>query len=56
MCTEINKATAGAVNVQFGIGSAKSIGSVIVDMLISQAEFYIVEVDIPFLLYLKDID
>jgi Reverse transcriptase (RNA-dependent DNA polymerase) len=56
ICTEINKATAGAVNVQFGIGSATSIGSVIVDMPIGQVEFHIVEADTPFLLCLKDMD
>lgn len=56
MCTEMNKATAGAVKVQFGIGSTKSIGSVIIDMPIGQAEFHIVEADTPFLLCLKDMD
>jgi hypothetical protein len=47
---------AGAVHVQFGIGSTPSIGSIIVDMPVGQAEFHIVEADTLFLLCLKDID
>ena len=45
-----------AVNVQFGIGSAASIGSVIVKTLISLVDFYVVKADTSFLLYLTDID
>jgi hypothetical protein len=54
--TAINTTTVGAINVQFGIGSTLSIGSIIVDMPVGQAEFHIVEADTPFLLCLKDMD
>jgi hypothetical protein len=54
--TTINTTKAGAINVQFGIGSTPSIGSIIVDMPVGQAEFHIVEADTPFLLCLKDMD
>jgi hypothetical protein len=46
----IDTTQAGAVNVQFGIGS------IIVNMPVGQAEFHIVQADTPFLLCLKDID
>jgi hypothetical protein len=54
--TAINTTTAGAINVQFGIGSTPSIGSIVVDMPVGRAEFHIVEADTPFLLCLKDMD
>jgi hypothetical protein len=54
--TTINTMTAGAINVQFGIGCTPSIGSIIVDMPVGQAEFHIVKADTPFLLCLKDMD
>ncbi|KAI1005021.1 hypothetical protein K3495_g3195 [Podosphaera aphanis] len=44
------------VNVQFGIGSTSSIGSVTVHLPIGNAEFHIVNIDTPFLLCLADID
>ena len=46
----------GAVNVQFGIGSTVSIGSVTVKTLIGLVDFYVVKADTPFLLCLADID
>jgi hypothetical protein len=54
--TAINTMTAGAINVQFGIGSTPSIGSIIVNTPVGQAEFHIVKADTPFLLCLKDMD
>ena len=47
---------AGAINVQFGIGSTTSIGLVAVKTPISLVNFYVVKVDTLFLLYLIDID
>jgi len=44
------------VKVQFGIGSTSSIGSAIVNTLISQVEFYIMTANTPFLLSLADMD
>ena len=52
----IDTTKAGAINIQFGIGLTLSIGSIIVNTPAGQAEFHIVKADIPFLLYLKDID
>lgn len=54
--TEINTSTAGAVNVQFGIGSTPSIGSIQVQLPVGRAEFHIVQADTPFLLCLADMD
>jgi hypothetical protein len=54
--TDIDTTQIGAVNVQFGIGSAVSIGSVIVKTLISLIDFYVVKADTSFLLCLTDID
>jgi hypothetical protein len=54
--TTIDTTEAGAVNVQFGIGSTPSIGSIVVDMPVGRAEFHIVKADTPFLLCLKDMD
>ena len=47
---------AGAVNVQFGIGSTALIRSVTVKTLISLVNFHVVKADTPFLLYLTDIN
>ena len=52
----IDTTKAGAINIQFGIRSTLSIRSIIVDIPVRQAEFYIVKANIPFLLCLKDID
>jgi hypothetical protein len=51
-----DKTTVGLVKVQFGIGSAASIGSLAVNTLIGVAEFHIIEADTQFLICLKDID
>lgn len=48
--------TAGAINVQFGIGSTSSIGSITVDTPVGRVEFHVVKADIPFLLCLADMD
>ena len=45
-----------AVNARFGIGSAKSIGSITIPTPLGNAEFHVVENDIPFLLCLRDLD
>lgn len=47
---------AGAINVQFGINSVSSEGSIIVDTPIGRIEFHIVKTDTPFLLSLADMD
>ena len=46
----------GAVNVQFGIGSTASIGSVIVKTPIGLIDFHVVKADTLFLLCFTDID
>ena len=48
--------TSNLVSIRFGIGDTSSIGSITLDILIRTAEFYIVDTDTPFLLYLQDID
>ena len=52
----MDKSRAGAVNVQFGIGSTLSIGSLLLDTPIGIIEFYVVEAETPFLLCLEDMD
>ena len=47
---------AGAVNVQFGIGSTTLIGLVAVKTPISLVDFHVVKADTPFLLCLTDMD
>jgi hypothetical protein len=54
--TEINTMQAGAVNVQFGIGSTALIGSVTVKTPIGLVDFHVVKADTPFLLCLADMD
>jgi hypothetical protein len=54
--TTIDVTKAGAVNVQFGIGSTPSIRSITVNIPVGQAEFHIVKANTPFLLCLKDMD
>jgi len=54
--TVINTLKAGAINVQFSIGSTSSISSVIVNTLVSNIKFHVIKVNIPFLLYFADID
>ncbi|KHJ30393.1 hypothetical protein EV44_g3899 [Erysiphe necator] len=52
----INKTKAGAIKVQFGIGSSDSIGSINLETPIGFIEFQIVNADTPFLLSLSDMD
>ena len=52
---QLDKNTAGSDNFTFGIGSAGSIGSVDWDRPLGLITFYIVFVNIPFLLRLADI-
>jgi hypothetical protein len=54
--TDIDTTQIGAVTVQFGIGSAVLIRSVIVKTPIGPVDFYIIKADTPFLLCLADID
>jgi hypothetical protein len=54
--TPINTVTAGAINVQFGIGSTSSVGSTTVNTPVSAIEFHLVKADTSFLLCLADID
>jgi hypothetical protein len=54
--TPMDKTTKGDVNIQFGIGSTSSIGSVIIHSPVSTVQFYIIDTDTPFLLSLVDID
>jgi hypothetical protein len=53
---DLDLSRAGAVNVQFGIGSASSIGSLTIDISFGVVEFHVVKADIPFLLSLADMD
>ena len=53
---DIDKSEAGAINVQFGIGSTPSIGSIMVVTPFGDVKFHVVEADTPFLLCLKDMD
>ena len=52
----VNRTKTGAINVQFGIVSTSSIGSLLLDIPIGIIEFHIVETDIFFLLCYEDID
>ena len=51
--TPIDTTTAGAINVQFGIGSTSSVGSITVDTPVGAIEFHLVKADTPFLLCLE---
>jgi hypothetical protein len=53
---QLDTAKAGMVNVQFGIGSATSIGSITIPTPVGTVEFHIVKADTPFLLCLHDMD
>ena len=53
---DIDIAQAGAINVQFGIGSTPSIGLITVNTPIGNVDFHVVKADTPFLLCLKDMD
>jgi hypothetical protein len=52
----LDSTTKGMVNVQFGIGSTSSIGSIKTVTPIGTIEFHIVKVNTPFLLCLADMD
>jgi len=54
--TVIDTLKAGAINVQFGISSTSSIGSVTVNTPVGNVEFYIIKADTSFLLCLADMD
>jgi hypothetical protein len=54
--TLINTATAGAINVQFGIGSTSSVSLITVYTPVGAIEFHLVKADTLFLLCLADID
>ena len=53
---ELNKRTAGSVTVQFGIGTAPSIGSIDLQLPIGTVRFHVVKASTPFLLCLHDMD
>ena len=53
---QMNKAKAGAANVQFGIGSTSSIGLLLLDTTIGIIEFHVVEANTLFLLCLEEMD
>jgi hypothetical protein len=52
----INTTKAGTINVQFGISSIPSIGSITIDIPIGRIEFHIIEANTLFLLCLADMD
>jgi len=52
----INNSIAGAVYVQFSIGSTSFIGLLTMKSLVGIVDFYVVKADTPFLLSLADID
>ena len=54
--TVINTLKASTINIQFSISSTSFIGFVTVNILISNIKFYIIKANIPFLLYLIDIN
>lgn len=53
---DIDTTQAGAVTVQFGIGSTASIGIISVNTPIGNVDFHVVKADTPFLLCLADMD
>ena len=54
--TIINTSKAGAINIQFSISSTLSIGSIMVNILVSNIKFYIIKADTPFLLCFANIN
>ena len=52
----LNKANAEAINLWFIIEFTFSIGSLLLDKLIGMVKFHVVDADIAFLLYFKDMD
>ena len=53
---QVDKAKAGAINIQFDIGSISSIRLLLLNIPMGIIKFHVVEVDIPFLLCLEDMD
>ncbi len=53
---KLDSSTAGQVNIQFGIGSTSSMGSICVETPIGSIIFHVVDADTPFLLSLTDMD
>ena len=53
---ELDTSTKGQVTVQFGVGSATSIGTANVNTPVGEVQFHIVEANTPFLLCLADMD
>ncbi len=53
---ELDPTKAGAVNVQFDIGSTPSIGSLTIDTPFELVEFHVIKADTPFLLSLADMN
>ena len=53
---ELDTTSKGTVKVLFGIGLAKSMGSISIHTPIGQVDFYIIPSDTLFLLCLKDMD
>jgi hypothetical protein len=56
MEVELDTSTKGQVKVQFGVGTALSLGTVYVCTPVGGVEFHIVEANTPFLLSLADMD
>ena len=54
--TQLDTSRAGLAKIQFGIEETTSIGTINVKTPIGVINFYVVEVNTPFLLCLKDID
>ncbi len=53
---DLDHTKAGTVNVQFGIGSTPSIGSLTINTPFGLVEFHVIKADTPFLLSLADMD
>ncbi len=53
---ELDPIKVEAINVQFGIGSIPSIGSLTIDTSFGLVEFHVIRADTPFLLSLADMD
>src|SRR6202161_3101943 len=53
---ELDESKAGAIKVQFGIGSNPSVGVITINTPVGCITFHIVNADTPFLLCLRDMD
>jgi hypothetical protein len=53
---ELDESKAGAIKVQFGIGSTSSVGVITINTPVGYITFHIVNADTPFLLCLRDMD